>query len=248
MKSVKAGSKNNNSSSSSSSRSMKSKKIGILDDINTIALNESIRKNENESGIKFTQEEKNKMHQLADGNLNLVEITIPHFEIKIKDYIENIEKINKNLETLEKILKLERKLTKKEIDKLNDLNMQCIELIDYEKKQHISHTIDLNFLEGHSQKEEFEDLFETYKTKYLEMIKKLNDFIKIYGHHSQAINEGYSSNEHKLKVESVLADLYAEELLNEEENNKYNKSKKNPKSKKKNRKGGTKKKKIKKGK
>mgnify|MGYP003345115925 CR=1 FL=1 len=49
MKSVNAGSKNNNSSSSSSSRSMKSKKIGILDDINTIALNESIRKNENEN-------------------------------------------------------------------------------------------------------------------------------------------------------------------------------------------------------
>ena len=148
MKNIKAGSKNNNSSSSSSSRSMKPKKIGILDDISKIALNESIRKNENESGVKFTQEEKDKMHQLADGNLNLVEITIPHFETKIKDYIENIEKINKNLETLEKILKLERKLTKKEIDKLNDLNIQCKELISDEKKQHISHTIDLNFLEG----------------------------------------------------------------------------------------------------
>ena len=76
------------------------------------------------------------------------------------------------------------------------------------------------------------------------MIKKLNDFIKIYGDHSQAINEGYSSNEHKLKVESVLADLYAEELLNEEANNKSSQIKKS--TKKRNKKGGTKKKKIKK--
>ena len=238
---VKAGSKNTkkkSSSSSSKSQSMVPAHIeSFYDDINRIALNESIKRGEEDSGIKFSDNDKKTMKEIIDGK-SLVEVTIPHFEYKIGDYNEKLRKVDKNLELLGKMLKLKNKLLSHQIEKLNDLNNQCIELIENEKKENISENIDLKSLEGHSQIEKFEDLYEEYTKKYLELIGKLNNFIKIYQQHSQAINEGYSSNEHKLEVESEIADKNARDLI---ESLNLEESKKKTKSKTKKKRGGSKK-------
>ena len=213
---IKAGSKKTkkkNSSSSSKSESMVPAHIeSFYDDINRIALNESIKRGEEDSGIKFSESDKKTMKEIIDGK-SLVEVTIPHFEYKIGDYNEKLRKVDKNLELLGKMLKLKNKLLSHQIEKLNDLKNQCIELIENEKKENISENIDLKSVEGHSQIEKFEDLYEEYTAKYLELIGKLNNFIKIYIQHSQAINEGYSSNEHKLEVETEIADKNARDLI-----------------------------------
>ena len=229
---IKAGSKKTkkkNSSSSSKSESMVPAHIeSFYDDINRIALNESIKRGEEDSGIKFSESDKKTMKEIIDGK-SLVEVTIPHFEYKIGDYNEKLRKVDKNLELLGKMLKLKNKLLSHQIEKLNDLKNQCIELIENEKKENISENIDLKSVEGHSQIEKFEDLYEEYTAKYLELIGKLNNFIKIYIQHSQAINEGYSSNEHKLEVETEIADKNARDLiesLNLEESKKKSKTKK----------------------
>ena len=229
---IKTGSKKTkkkNSSSSSKSESMVPAHIeSFYDDINRIALNESIKRGEEDSGIKFSESDKKTMKEIIDGK-SLVEVTIPHFEYKIGDYNEKLRKVDKNLELLGKMLKLKNKLLSHQIEKLNDLKNQCIELIENEKKENISENIDLKSVEGHSQIEKFEDLYEEYTAKYLELIGKLNNFIKIYIQHSQAINEGYSSNEHKLEVETEIADKNARDLiesLNLEESKKKSKTKK----------------------